>query len=42
MNNHRMPPGGYLVGGMQLFHTSIASEIRDKACDCRVPLFFIC
>ena len=24
------------------FHTSIASEFRDEACDCRTPLFFIC
>ena len=23
------------------FHTSIASEFRDKVCNCHAPLFFI-
>ena len=32
-----------LLGGWRAtFHTSIASEIRDEACDCRTPLFFLC
>ena len=32
-----------LIGGWPAtFHTSIASKIREKVCDCRRPLFFIC
>ena len=32
-----------LLGGWRAtFHTSIASEYRDEACDWRTPLFFLC
>ena len=32
-----------LLGGWHAtFHTSIASEFHDEACDCCTPLFFIC
>ena len=33
----RLLPGWHMT-----FHTSIASEFCDEACNCRMPLFFIC